>query len=293
MAKPEQLFVGCPFQSRVRKNYDRLKAELEAETPLRVVFPEGHRDGVADTASVTSSDDLLEHITDLIRDSAACLFDATGANPNVSLEVGIAHALPTDFLLTISTRQPHPRKAVRPATDHLRPIPSGIPSPGPEARRSAIPSGMPSPGPEARRSAIPSGMPSPGPEARRSAIPSGIPDGMRSAMRSAIIADLQGRNRIEYKTYRSLKEQLLRRYLSTLPYLKRWHEFEKNHRSYAPLALPVLHEIRASGRSTRPRLDAILSASGLSAAVLLRALTHHRLITVRGGRDGGYFYPSK
>jgi hypothetical protein len=225
MARPEQLFVGCPFQSRVRKNYDRLKAELEAETPLRVVL--------ADTATVTSSDDLLEHITALIRDSAACLFDATGANPNVSLEVGIAHALPTDFLLTVSTRQPHTldkaRKNGRPAIDRLRPI----------------------------------------------------------------IADLQGRNRIEYKTYRSLKEQLHRRYLSSLPYLKRWHEFEKNHRSYAPLALAVLHEIRASGRSTRPRLDAILSASGLSATVLLRALTHHRLITVRGGRDGGYFYPSK
>jgi hypothetical protein len=225
MAKPEQLFVGCPFQSRVRKHYDRLKAELEAETPLRVVL--------ADTATVTSSDDLLEHITALIRDSAACLFDATGANPNVSLEVGIAHALPTDFLLTVSTRQPHTldkaRKNGRPAIDRLRPI----------------------------------------------------------------IADLQGRNRIEYKTYRSLKEQLHRRYLSSLPYLKRWHEFEKNHRSYAPLALAVLHEIRASGRSTRPRLDAILSASGLSATVLLRALTHHRLITVRGGRDGGYFYPSK
>ena len=253
MARPEQLFVGCPFQSRVRKNYDRLKAELEAETPLRVVL--------ADTASVTSTDDLLEHITALIRDSAACLFDATGANPNVSLEVGIAHALPTDFLLTISTRQPHaPDKARKngpPAIDRLRPIPSRIPS----GMRSAIPSGM------------------------RSAIPSGT--------RSAIIADLQGRSRIEYKTYRSLKEQVLRRYLSTLPYLKRWQEFEKNHRSFAPLALPVLHEIRASGRSTRPRLDAILSASGLSATVLLRALTHHRLITVRGGRDGGYFYPSK
>ena len=236
MARPEQLFVGCPYQSRVRKNYDRLKAELEAETPLRVVL--------ADTTSVTSSDDLLEHITALIRDSAACLFDATGANPNVSLEVGIAHALPTDFLLTISTRQPQPRKVARPLL-------------------------------------------------RRRAVPSGIPDGMRSAMRSAIIADLQGRNRIEYKTYRSLKEQLLRRYLAGLPYLKRWHEFEKNHRSYAPLALPVLHEIRASGRSTRPRLDAILSASGLSATPLLRALTRYRLITVRGGRDGGYFYPPK
>jgi len=44
----------------------------------------------------------------------------------------------------------------------------------------------------------------------------------------------------------AIKEQVLRRYLAGLPYLKRWHEFEKNHRSFAPLALPVLHEIRAS-----------------------------------------------
>ena len=269
MARPEQVFIGCPFQSRLRRNYDRLKAELEAETPLRVVL--------ADTASITSGDDLLEHITDLIRDSAACLFDATGANPNVSLEVGIAHALPTDFLLTISTRQPHPlrgpfgmrrrdakrdpRKTGRSASDRLRPIPHT-----PRGRET---------------------------HTRRSAIPYGIPAGMRSAMRSAIIADLQGRNRIEYKTYRSLKEQVLRRYLAELPYLKRWRDFEKNHRSYVPLALPLLHEIRASGRTNRPRLDAILSSTGIAATALLRALSHHRLITVRGGRDGGYFYPSK
>jgi hypothetical protein len=221
MARPEQLFVGCPFQRRVRRHYDRLKVELEAETPLRVVL--------ADTASITSSDDLLEHITTLIRESAACLFDATGANPNVSLEVGLAHALPTDFLLTISTRQPHVRRGGRPAVERLRPI----------------------------------------------------------------IADLQGRNRIEYKTYRSLKDQVLRRYLAGLPYLKRWHEFEKNYRSYAPLALAVLHEIRASGRTNRPRLDAILSASGISVTALTRALTRHRLVSVRGGRDGGYVYPPK
>lgn len=221
MARPEQLFVGCPFQTRVRRHYDRLKAELEAETPLRVVL--------ADTASITSSDDLLEHITTLIRESAACLFDATGANPNVSLEVGLAHALPTDFLLTISTRQPRLPRAGRAASDRLRPI----------------------------------------------------------------IADLQGRNRIEYKTYRSLKDQVLRRYLAGLPYLKRWHEFEKNYRSYAPLALAVLHEIRASGRTSRPRLDAILSASGISVTALTRALTRHRLVSVRGGRDGGYVYPSR
>jgi len=264
MARPEQLFIGCPFQSRLRRNYDRLKAELEAETPLRVVL--------ADSASLTSSDDLLEHITDLIRHSAACLFDATGANPNVSLEVGIAHALPTDFLLTISTRQPHSRRE----TKHAPRRPARL--------RSAAPGA---------RGAIPSGIPSGTPKTIGTGVRSAIPSGMRSAMRSAIIADLQGRNRIEYKTYRSLKDQVLRRYLASLPYLKRWHEFEKNHRSFVPLALPLLHEIRSAGRSGRPRLDAILSASGVSASALLRALTRHRLITVRGGRDGGYFYPSR
>src|SRR3972149_1028488 len=98
MPKLEQVFVGCPFKSNVRKNYDRLKSDLETQTPLRIVL--------ADTTSISSTDYLLEHITDLIRDSAACVFDATGGNPNVSLEVGIAHALPADFLLTFNTRKP-------------------------------------------------------------------------------------------------------------------------------------------------------------------------------------------
>lgn len=224
MVRLEQIFVGCPFQPGVRKNYDRLKAELEAETPLRVVL--------ADTSAVSSTDDLLEHITDLIRESAACVFDATGANPNVSLEVGVAHALPVDFILTISTRRPTSR-------------------PG---RRTAHPAG----------------------------------DRMRP-----IIADLQGRNRIEYKTYRSLKEQLLRRYLLRLPYLRRWLDFEKTNKTFAPLALSLLHEIRASGRTTRARLDAVLSGSGVSPTALTRALTAHRLLSRRGGRDGGYVYASR
>lgn len=223
MPRLEQVFIGCPFQPAIRNPYDRLKAELEAETPLRVVL--------ADTVSVTSTDGLLEHITALIRESAACVFDATGANPNVSLEVGIAHALPIDFVLTISTRRPARRgtRKTRAGVDRLRPI----------------------------------------------------------------IADLQGRNRIEYKTYRALKEQLLRRYLVRLPYLKRWHEFEKSHATYAPFALRTLHEIRASGRTTRPRLEAILSGSGISTTALTRALTAQRLISLKGGRRGGYVYPTK
>jgi hypothetical protein len=232
MARLEQLFIGCSFQSGIRKNYDRLKAELEAETPLRVVL--------ADTTVVSSTDDLLEHITDLIRDSAACVFDATGANPNVSLEVGIAHALPVDFILTISTRRPTSR-AGRKASH------------APADRSRALPSGM----------------------------------------RAPIIADLQGRNRIEYKTYRSLKDQLFRRYLVRLPYLKRWLDFEKTHKSYSLLALQVLQEIRASGRTNRPRLDAVLSGSGVSATALTRALIAQHLVSLRGGAEGGYVYAFK
>ena len=30
-----QVFVGCPFLSSIRKNYDKLKEEIEKETPLQ------------------------------------------------------------------------------------------------------------------------------------------------------------------------------------------------------------------------------------------------------------------
>ena len=226
MLKVEQLFVGCPFTSNLRKNYDKLKSDLEAETPLRIVL--------ADTTSITSSDTLLEHITSLIRDSSACIFDATGGNPNVSLELGIAHALPVDFLITLSIRKQ--RSAKKPA------------------KKRTSPSGD---------------------------------------LVKAIIADLQGRNRIEYKTYPALKDQVKKRYLARLPYMKHWFEFEKDHKSYIPFALRMFNEIRSSGRTTAPRLDAILSGSGISTTALRKALTKHRLVTVRPGRDGGYFYPSK
>jgi len=226
VSKPQQVFIGCPYKPSVRKNYDKLKIELEAETPLHVVL--------ADTTSITSTDYLLEHITELIRDSAACVFDATGANPNVSLEVGIAHALPADFLLTLSTRKPRSgtqktKKRSKPGPDLIKPI----------------------------------------------------------------IADLQGRNRIEYKTYASLKQHVVDRYLSTLPYMKRWAQFCKDNASYAPYALTVFQEIRTSGRTVRPRLEAALSGSGITVTALAAALTKARLVTVRRGRDGGYFYPTK
>jgi hypothetical protein len=184
MAKSYQVFVGCPFLTAIRKNYDKLKSELEEETPLHIVL--------ADTTAISSTDYLLEHITNLIRESAACVFDVTGGNPNVSVEVGIAHALPADFLLALYTRKP---RSQRDAEETLQ----------------------------------------------------------REGELRPIISDLQGRNRIEYKTYRTLKEQLSRRYLDRLPYMKRWNEFKKRHSSFVEPALQVFEEIRTSGRSSTPR----------------------------------------
>jgi len=165
MQKLHQVFIGCPFSRAIRKNYDALKKELEDETPLHLIL--------ADTVALTSTDYLLEHITTLIRESAACLFDASGGNPNVSLEVGIAHALPAEFLITLYTRKPRQQKIAEEAL----------------AKEGEV---------------------------------------------KPIISDLQGRNRVEYKTYSSLKDQIVKRYLNKLPYVKRWTDFKS--RNSGPLA---------------------------------------------------------
>ena len=222
MAKPHQVFVGCPFSNPIRKNYDRLKREIERETPLHVVL--------ADTTAVSSTDYLLEHITTLIRESAACIFDVTGGNPNVSLEVGIAHALPADFILAFYTRKR--RSAAEKALDKL-----GETKP--------------------------------------------------------IISDLQGRNRIEYKQYGPLKEQLLKRYLSRMPYMERWRRFKKSHSSYERFALQIFEEVRDSGRTLNSRVSATLAGSGITSTDFGKALTKERLLTVKRGRQGGWYYPTR
>lgn len=223
MAKLQQVFIGCPFAKDIRKPFDRLKKELEAETPLSVVL--------ADTVGVTSSDYLLEHITELIRDSAGCVFDATGGNPNVSLEVGIAHTIPVDFMLTFKTRKKRSKTA-----------------PGSATRDTEV---------------------------------------------RSIISDLQGKNRIEYKTFDSLKQQLETRYLSTLPYMKRWAQFNRDNNDMAPHALKLFADLRSSGRSTRTRLAAILEGTGFTPTDVANALRKAKLILVQRGRTGGYFYASK
>ena len=221
MPKIYQVFVGCPFAKEIRRNYDRFKQEVEAETPLSIVL--------ADTVGVSSSDYLLKHITDLIQDSAGCIFDATGANPNVSLEVGIAHTVPTEFVLALKTRKPRSQPGATPPPAELR----------------------------------------------------------------SIISDLQGKNRIEYKTYKPLRQKLEERFLANLPYMARWRRFRSHNKSMAPFVATFFADIRSSGRSTRPRLEAILEGSGLNASDVTDAMRAAKIVTVQRGRKGGYFYPIK
>lgn len=225
MPKPYQIFIGCPFSHEVRASYDRLKRELEAETPLSLVL--------ADTVGVSSSDYLLEHITSQIRDSAACIFDATGANANVSLEVGIAHTVPVDFILTLKTRKPSAKATAR------------------EAGAS----------------------------------------GSRDVR--SIISDLQGKNRIEYKQFDKLKQQLEQRYLLRLPYMKRWQAFRAQNKAMVPHALKLFEDLRSSQRSLTPKLASQLEGTGISASQVLKELVANKLVSVLRGRTGGIYYPSK
>jgi hypothetical protein len=220
MSKIYQIFIGCPFSSAIRKLYDRLKREIEDESPLHII--------IADTAAISSTDYLLEHITDLIRESITCIFDATGNNPNVSLELGIAHAIPTDFLITLNTRKPKADK-----------------------------------------------------------------EGKKEDKLKSIISDLQGKNRIEYKTYDKLKEQILTRHLNHLDYMKRWIEYKRSFQSYVPYAIKLIDDIRSSKRSISPRVTAILSGSGIKPNDFIYSLKKSKLIIAREGKGGGYYYPSK
>jgi hypothetical protein len=149
----------------------------------------------------------------------------------VSLEVGVAHALPFDFLLALYTRKPRSQSAAEKTLE-------------------------------------------------------------REGEVRPIISDLQGRNRIEYKTYAALEKQAKARYLDRLPYMKRWNDFQKRNRGLVKPALDLFAEIRSSGRTLRPRVIAMLDGTGLQADSLLKALSQAKLLTVKRGRNGGIYYPS-
>jgi hypothetical protein len=108
-----------------------------------------------------------------------------------------------------------------------------------------------------------------------------------------IINDLQGKHRVEYKTYPSLRRNAEKKYLEHLPYMKRWVQFREAHRDMVPYVLRLFAQIRTSGRSQRPRLTAILDSSGFTTTQVAQALAQFKLLVGKRGQQGGYFYPSK
>lgn len=79
MAANRNIFVAYPY-SFDEADYRRPFSDLEADFGVKFVYAD---------AQITSQH-ILDKITTMIRDSRFSLFDITGWNPNVTLELGIA-----------------------------------------------------------------------------------------------------------------------------------------------------------------------------------------------------------
>ncbi len=55
----------------------------------------------------------------------------------------------------------------------------------------------------------------------------------------------------------------------------------------------MFEDIRTHGRTLRPRVAASLEGTGIKPVDFLAALSEAKLISVKRGRTGGIFYPSK
>lgn len=95
-----QVFIGCPWRI-VRKKYENAIDKLNKKFPISFVIV-GRDDG-------QGADDLLKVIKDKLLSSSAAIFDATGGNPNVSLEYGIADTYDISRALYLSSHAAAPR----------------------------------------------------------------------------------------------------------------------------------------------------------------------------------------
>ena len=89
-----RVFVGCPWY-RVRAKYEGTIAELNKRYPLSFV--------IVGRMGDQEARDLLQVIKDTILSSSVAVFDATGGNPNVSLEYGFAEAWDVPKALYVSS----------------------------------------------------------------------------------------------------------------------------------------------------------------------------------------------
>lgn len=91
---PNQVFLAIPWRT-VRRRYERVVERLRTKSPLFFV--------IVGRTERQDADDLLEVIKERMASSSYAIFDATGGNPNVSLEYGYAEAQGLQRALYIST----------------------------------------------------------------------------------------------------------------------------------------------------------------------------------------------
>jgi hypothetical protein len=102
-----QIFVGLPWKT-VKPKYERAITKLEKKYPLYLTIV-GRDDG-------QDAVNLFEVIKTRISTSSEAIFDATGGNPNVSLEYGYAEGLNIKKTIFVShhgaAKKPNPNSPI-------------------------------------------------------------------------------------------------------------------------------------------------------------------------------------
>lgn len=79
----EQVFLGYPYGAKHAPWWTNCRAELEAKYEFKFTVPSGEE----------AIGGLFKKIAERIAKSGLCVFDLTGSNPNVCIELGFAAAL--------------------------------------------------------------------------------------------------------------------------------------------------------------------------------------------------------
>lgn len=91
-ARRHQIFVAYSYRHNRKAEYRRIYRHLEKKYPVVFIFAD---------EKITNLH-ILQKIESYIRGSEFSIFDITGWNPNVTLELGIAYALDTDWYIAIN-----------------------------------------------------------------------------------------------------------------------------------------------------------------------------------------------
>jgi len=92
MVRINQIFIGCPWEV-IRQKYEQVCTEIEEILPVQFIIL--GRDPSQD------AEGLMDVIKQKLEQSESAVFDASGGNPNVSLEFGYCEALGKRRILTL------------------------------------------------------------------------------------------------------------------------------------------------------------------------------------------------